>query len=49
MQSMAVVLGGIVLFAAAPAWAAIRINDARYENGVLTVNGQAKPPLARRT
>jgi hypothetical protein len=43
MRSIAVVLGGIVLFAAAPAWAAIRINDARYENGVLTVSGQAKP------
>ena len=33
----------VALLGAAPASAAIRINDSRFENGTLTITGQTRP------
>jgi hypothetical protein len=43
MKSLQAVLVAIVLLGTGPASASIRITDARYENGVLIVGGQATP------
>jgi hypothetical protein len=46
MRSLPAAFGILLLLGAAPARASIRIDDASYENGKLTVTGQATPNQA---
>jgi hypothetical protein len=46
MKSLPAVLVAILLLATGSASASIRITDARYENGMLIVGGQATPNQA---
>lgn len=43
MRSLCAALAVILLLGVAPASAAIRITDSRYENGVLILTGQTRP------
>lgn len=43
MRSLLAAAFALVVLEASPAWAAIRIIDSNYENGVTTVTGQTKP------
>jgi len=43
MRSLPAAFAVLLLIGAAPARASIRIDEARYENGKLTVTGQAQP------